>query len=98
MKMANIIDSFFVQIGLDASLFTIGQREADVAWGKTKNQAVAAAKQIEENRRKLATSFDTLKRQAIEGDRREHRRRAAAFPACLSRRLRTGLMSREVEK
>jgi hypothetical protein len=27
--VANIIDSFFVQVGLDASQFTIGQREAD---------------------------------------------------------------------
>jgi hypothetical protein len=64
--MAGIIDSFFVQVGLDASQFTIGQREADQAWTKTKDQTVAAAKQIEENTRKLATSFDTLKRQALE--------------------------------
>jgi hypothetical protein len=41
--MAGIIDSFFVQIGLDASQFTIGQREADKAWTKTKDQTVAAA-------------------------------------------------------
>ena len=60
--MAGIIDSFFVQVGLDASQFTIGQREADKAWTKTKDQTVAAAKQIEENTRRLATSFETLKR------------------------------------
>jgi hypothetical protein len=64
--MAGIIDSFFVQIGLDADPFVVGQREADQAWIKTKDQTVAAAKQIEENTRKLATSFDTLKRQALE--------------------------------
>jgi hypothetical protein len=64
--MAGIIDSFFVQVGLDASQFTIGQREADKAWTKTKDQTVAAAKQIEENTGKLAKSFDLLKRQAIE--------------------------------
>jgi hypothetical protein len=34
--MAGIIDSFFVTVGLDASQFTIGQREADKAWTKTK--------------------------------------------------------------
>jgi hypothetical protein len=60
--MAGIIDSFFVTVGLDASQFTIGQREADKAWTKTKDQTVAAAKQIEENTRRLATSFETLKR------------------------------------
>ena len=65
-KMPGIIDSFFVQVGLDASQFTIGQREADQAWTKTKDQTVAAAKQIEENTRRLAESFDTLKRQALE--------------------------------
>src|ERR1700722_348364 len=65
-KMPGIIDSFFVQVGLDASQFTIGQKEAEKAWTKTKDQTVAATKQIEENTRKLATSFDTLKRQAIE--------------------------------
>jgi hypothetical protein len=27
--MGGVIDSFFVQIGLDASQFTIGQKEAD---------------------------------------------------------------------
>ena len=64
--MAGIIDSFFVQVGLDASQFTTGQKEAEKAWTKTKDQTVAATKQIEENTRKLATSFDTLKRQAIE--------------------------------
>ena len=64
--MATILDAFFVTVGLDASQFTIGQKEADKAWTKTKDQTVAAAKQIEENTRKLATSFDTLKRQAIE--------------------------------
>ena len=64
--MAGIIDSFFVQVGLDASQFTIGQREADKAWTKTKDQTVAAAKRIEENTGKLAKSFDLLKRQAIE--------------------------------
>jgi hypothetical protein len=53
--MAGIIDSFFVQIGLDAGPFTVGQREADQAWTKTKDQTVAAAKQIEENTRKLTT-------------------------------------------
>src|ERR1700733_11290899 len=64
--MAGIIDSFFVQVGLDSSQFTIGQREADQAWTKTKDQTVTAAKQIEENTRRLAESFDTLKRQALE--------------------------------
>ena len=37
-NMPGIIDSFFVQVGLDASQFTIGQREADKAWTKTKDQ------------------------------------------------------------
>jgi hypothetical protein len=55
-----------VTVGLDTSGFTVGQKEAEKAWTKTKDQTVAAAKQIEENTGKLAKSFDLLKRQAIE--------------------------------
>jgi hypothetical protein len=66
VKMATILDSFFVTVGLDTSQFTTGQKEAEKAWTKTKDQTVAATKQIEENTRHLAGSFDTLKRQAIE--------------------------------
>jgi hypothetical protein len=52
--VATILDAFFVTVGLDTSGFTVGQKEAEKAWTKTKDQTVAATKQIEENTRKFS--------------------------------------------
>jgi hypothetical protein len=62
--MATILDSFFVSVGLDASQFVQGQREADQSFKKIKDETVATAKNIEESTNKFAGGLGVLAKQA----------------------------------
>ncbi len=63
--MASIVDALVVTLGLDASRFTSGSKQASADLRKTKEDANAAAKQIEASGRQAAEFFKRLRNEAI---------------------------------
>ncbi|MGJ4855505.1 hypothetical protein ACN6KF_001451 [Labrys sp. La1] len=61
--MPTLIDSLVVELGLDPSEFTKGQKKAAESFLKTKDEAVRSSKAIEESGRKAA---DGIKKIAVE--------------------------------
>lgn len=59
--MPSLLDSFFIEIGLDKRGFDQGSREAMQAFEKTKNEALSWGSAIEEQGKKLNSIFSTLK-------------------------------------
>lgn len=64
--MTTVIDSLVLELGLDASKFTKGQRDALDAFKKTQEEAVKGGKAVEEQSRKSLTALGGIKTQAIE--------------------------------
>jgi hypothetical protein len=62
----SLIDSLFLEIGLDASKFRTGQKTAQESFKKTKEDAAAAGKDIEASGQRAANFFSGLKTQALE--------------------------------
>jgi hypothetical protein len=63
--VASIVDALVVTLGLDASRFTSGSKQASADLRKTKEDANAAAKQIEASGRQAAEFFKRLRNEAI---------------------------------
>lgn len=64
--MATVIDSLVVELGLDPSKFTKGQREALDSFRKTQEGAIKSGKSIEESSKKSMDGLGALKTQAVE--------------------------------
>lgn len=65
MPDASVLDSFVVEIGLDPTNFTEGQRKAFDAMKKTLDQAKKGATETEDSTRRILQSISSLKTQAI---------------------------------
>src|ERR1039458_2228081 len=63
--MPTIIDALTVELGLDPSGFTKGQKDAEDAFLKTKDHAVSTGKTIEASSKKAAESLQLIARQAL---------------------------------
>lgn len=64
--MANIVDSFVLEFGLDPSKFTAGQKQAIASLQKLKSEAEATGKDIEQTfDKRIRQSFSSLKREAL---------------------------------
>src|ERR1039458_9150366 len=63
--MPSIIDSLVLELGLDPSGFTKGQKDAEDAFLKTKDHAVSTGKTIEASSKKAADSLQLIARQAL---------------------------------
>lgn len=63
--MPNVLDSFVVELGLDPSKFTQGQKDALEALRQTTERAVAGGKEIEAQGAKVTEYFGKLKREAL---------------------------------
>lgn len=63
--MANVVDSFVIELGLDPRSFTEGQRAALDAFKKTQEAAVQGGKNIEAQGKKAAEYLSNLKREAL---------------------------------
>lgn len=60
-----VIDQLVVTLGLDASKFTKGQKEALDAFKKTEEQAVKTGKNVEKSGQQTVDVFDTLGRKVL---------------------------------
>jgi hypothetical protein len=63
--MATVIDAFVVELGLDPKKFTQGQKDAVVAFRKTQQEALDAAKKIQSAGEVAAEFFSVLQRRAL---------------------------------
>lgn len=63
--MPNVVDSLVVELGLDPSKFTEGQKQALDAFHRTQEAAVAGAKNIESQGKRTTEYFAGLKREAL---------------------------------
>ena len=63
--MPTIIDSLVVTLGLDPAGFKKGQKETTAAFGKTKNEATAAAKELEARGKQAATFFSKIRNEVL---------------------------------
>lgn len=63
--MPTVIDSLVVELGLDPSKFTKGQREALNQFKQTQEAAVRGGKEIEEQGRRTTQTFSSLRNQAV---------------------------------
>ncbi|MEI7296595.1 hypothetical protein WCQ02_31015 [Paraburkholderia tropica] len=63
--MATLIDSLVVALGLDASGFTKGQKEASASVKKTSDEAARAAKEMEARGKQAAQFFAQVKTQVV---------------------------------
>ncbi|WP_454813765.1 hypothetical protein [Labrys neptuniae] len=63
--MPTLIDSLIVELGLDPTEFTKGQKKAAESFLKTKEEAVKSAKAIEEAGKKAADSIKRIAREAL---------------------------------
>jgi Phage tail lysozyme len=64
--MPTIIDALVITLGLDASGFQKGHRDAEASMAKTKDAALKQSKELEERNKQFADSFNLVKRQALE--------------------------------
>lgn len=64
--MSGVIDSFVVELGLDPSKFTKGQREALEAARKLEEQTVKSGQNIEQASLKAGDAIGTIRTQALE--------------------------------
>jgi hypothetical protein len=62
----SVIDSLVVELGLDPTKFTKGQRQALDAFKKTKEEAVNSGKAVEEQSKKSFEALGGIKTQALE--------------------------------
>jgi hypothetical protein len=60
-----VIDSLFVELGLDPSKFTQGQKAAIAAFKKTQDEALRVGKNIEDSGKKAAEFFTGIKTAAL---------------------------------
>ena len=63
--MAKVIDALLVTLGLDASVFTRGQKETTESLKKTREQMTKDTKEIEEKAKTTAAAFTKLKNEVI---------------------------------
>jgi hypothetical protein len=63
--MPTVIDSLVVQLGLDPSNFTKGQKEAAAAFLKTRDAAVKTGKEIEDTAKKTADAISKIAREVL---------------------------------
>ncbi len=63
--MATVIDSLLVTLGLDASSFTQGQKEATESLKKTENESNATAKRMEASGKQAGSFFSKIKDEVI---------------------------------
>jgi hypothetical protein len=63
--MATVIDSLIVTLGLDASKFTKGQKDAAAALVKTRQEANTTAKDMEARGKQIAEGFARVRNSAI---------------------------------
>lgn len=63
--MANVLDSFVLELGLDPAKFEKGSKAAIAGWAKTKEEAVKAGKSIEESGKKAGDSVEKLTSQVL---------------------------------
>jgi hypothetical protein len=64
--MPTVIDSLILELGIDASKFSKGQRDALDAFKKTQEEAVKGGKAVEEQSRKSMNALGGIKTQALE--------------------------------
>jgi hypothetical protein len=65
MADAKVIDSLVVTLGLDASKFTKGQKDAVTAFTKAKTESVSTAKEMEARGAQAAQFFGSIKKEAL---------------------------------
>jgi soluble lytic murein transglycosylase-like protein len=65
MAGATVIDSLVVTLGLDASKFTQGQKDAVTAFTKAKTESVSTAKEMEARGAQAAQFFGSIKKEAL---------------------------------
>ncbi len=63
--MATIVDSLLVELGLDASKFTKGQKEAATSLVKMKDEALRHSKEIEGSNRAVAETFSKVRNEVL---------------------------------
>ena len=63
--MATIIDSLIVELGLDPTGFTKGQKEAGESWLKMRDQANKGARDVDNSSKKMANSISTVRNQVL---------------------------------
>ncbi len=55
--MANVLDSFVLELGLDPAKFEKGSKAAIAGWAKTKEEAVKAGRALRKVARRLAIAL-----------------------------------------
>src|ERR1700733_14129456 len=63
--MASIVDELVLTLGIDASKFETGRRQAEDSLKKTKESAVKNAKDIEAGNKVVAESFEKVATEAL---------------------------------
>lgn len=63
--MPEVLDSLFVEIGLDPTKFTEGQKKALASFKKTQDEALKVAKDVEASGRRMAEFFGGIKNAAV---------------------------------
>ncbi len=63
--MSTVIDSLIVSLGLDATKFTKGQKEATESLKKTENQSNRTSKELEAHAKRSAQAFSNLKNELL---------------------------------
>ena len=62
--MPTVVDALVVSLGLDATAFQKGQRQATEAWRKTAVEATRSGKLVEDASQKAADSIERVAKQA----------------------------------